>query len=206
MNSDELVASPGTKSDKIRALARAGYLRTEIAKALGIRYQHVRKVLVDAGIKEGLQRRVQLERSPDVIEASSAERRPTPPIVLEKAGFVHAGAWSLVDGKITLVADVPAVPGVYAFVLEDVVVYVGVTQNGLKTRMDQYRRGHARQRTSARVNGLIREALLAGTSVSVFVTTPPELQWNGLPIDGSAGLEVGLIKMIQPIWNMRGIR
>lgn len=35
-----------TKSAKIRALADAGYRRPEIAKFLGIRYQHVRNVLV----------------------------------------------------------------------------------------------------------------------------------------------------------------
>jgi bifunctional DNA-binding transcriptional regulator/antitoxin component of YhaV-PrlF toxin-antitoxin module len=36
-----------TKADKIRALARAGYKRQQIADFLGIRYQHVRNVLVD---------------------------------------------------------------------------------------------------------------------------------------------------------------
>ena len=37
-----------TKSDKIRALGKAGYPRQQIADFLGIRYQHVRNVLVDA--------------------------------------------------------------------------------------------------------------------------------------------------------------
>jgi len=36
-----------TKADKIRALAKAGYKRQQIADFLGIRYQHVRNVLVD---------------------------------------------------------------------------------------------------------------------------------------------------------------
>lgn len=35
-----------TKADKIRALAAAGYSRPKIASFLGIRYQHVRNVLV----------------------------------------------------------------------------------------------------------------------------------------------------------------
>jgi hypothetical protein len=35
-----------TKSAKIRAMARDGMTRYAIAKALGIRYQHVRNVLV----------------------------------------------------------------------------------------------------------------------------------------------------------------
>ena len=34
------------------------------------------------------------------------------------------------------------VPGIYAFVVDDVVVYVGLTQSGLKTRFDQYRLRH----------------------------------------------------------------
>lgn len=37
-----------TKSDKIRALAKAGYARADIARFLDIRYQHVRNVLVHA--------------------------------------------------------------------------------------------------------------------------------------------------------------
>jgi bifunctional DNA-binding transcriptional regulator/antitoxin component of YhaV-PrlF toxin-antitoxin module len=38
-----------TKADKIRALFRAGYSRSEIAGFLGVRYQHVRNVLVQSG-------------------------------------------------------------------------------------------------------------------------------------------------------------
>ncbi len=43
---DEVSVGYRTKSDKIRALSRAGYSRAEIANFLGIRYQHVRNVLV----------------------------------------------------------------------------------------------------------------------------------------------------------------
>ena len=45
----EVVADLPTKAEKIRALARAGYDRTEIAVLLNIRYQNVRNVLVEAG-------------------------------------------------------------------------------------------------------------------------------------------------------------
>ena len=194
-----------TTSDKIRALARAGYLRTEISKLLDIRYQHVRKVLVDAGITDGLQRPVEMERSCDTIEVKPAERESTPPTVLLDAGFQPLGEWRLVDGKIELDSKAPSRPGVYAFILENVVVYVGVTQNGLQTRMDQYRLGNMGQRTNARVNGLIRKALEEGQRVTAMIAIPPAFEWNGLPVDGAAGLEVGLIEMIQPLWNMRGV-
>jgi hypothetical protein len=42
-----VVDNTASVSDNIRALARAGYSRSEIAGLLGKRYQHVRNVLVD---------------------------------------------------------------------------------------------------------------------------------------------------------------
>jgi hypothetical protein len=39
-----------TKSDKIRALAREGAATADIARYLGIRYQHARNVLVERGL------------------------------------------------------------------------------------------------------------------------------------------------------------
>ncbi|HEX4160233.1 MAG TPA: hypothetical protein VHY79_17340 [Rhizomicrobium sp.] len=44
---DALTAGVGTKSEKIRRLGGAGYSRQQIADFLGIRYQHVRNVLID---------------------------------------------------------------------------------------------------------------------------------------------------------------
>ncbi len=49
---DEVADGLTTKADKIRALFRAGYSRSEIAGFLGIRYQHVRNVLVRSGFTE----------------------------------------------------------------------------------------------------------------------------------------------------------
>ena len=46
---NRIVAGLTTKSDKIRALYREGYSRSEIRRFLGIRYQHVRNVLVRDG-------------------------------------------------------------------------------------------------------------------------------------------------------------
>lgn len=48
----QIVAGLTTKSDKIRALYREGYSRSEIRRILGIRYQHVRNVLVRDGCLE----------------------------------------------------------------------------------------------------------------------------------------------------------
>lgn len=49
---DEVAAGLTTKADKMRALFRAGYSRSEIAGFLGVRYQHVRNVLVQSGFME----------------------------------------------------------------------------------------------------------------------------------------------------------
>src|ERR1017187_1374667 len=94
---EEIIRGLATTSDKIRALARAGYLRTAISKFLGVRYQHVRKVLVDVGITEGLQRSVEMKRSTETIEVRPSERVQTPPSVLLAAGFQPVGVWQLVD-------------------------------------------------------------------------------------------------------------
>jgi hypothetical protein len=192
-------------SDKIRALARAGYLRTEISKILDIRYQHVRKVLVDAGVTDGLTRNVDFERPPVAVPLVADPPEPTPGDVLLAAGFRHIGEWrSAGDGEFELTAPTPAEPGVYAFIVDGWVRYVGLTQTGLRTRMGHYRRGHKRQRTSARVKALIAAAIAEGREVKVLVATPEPLAWNGLPVNTAAGLEVGLIRLIRPEWNMLG--
>lgn len=45
--------------------------------------------------------------------------------------------------------------------------------------------------------------LLGPDPIEVFVATPPALEWNGLSIHGSAGLELGLIKAYSLPWNKR---
>lgn len=202
---DQIISGLETTSAKIRALAEAGYDRTEIAEQLGIRYQHVRKVLLDAGITGGLRRQVQAEREPVLVEETPAPRAATASEVLLRAGFQLIGEWrSHSETGIALDAAPPTVPGVYAFALDDVVAYVGLTNNSLKTRLDQYRRGHEGQRTNARLKALITQALLDGRKVKILIAAPEPLEWGGLPVNAAAGLEAGLIEMIRPAWNITG--
>lgn len=84
-------------------------------------------------------------------------------------------------------------------------VYVGLTNNSLKTRFDQYRRGHKGQQTSARLKVLIAKALSDGRNVKVLIATPESLEWGGLPVNAAAGLEAGLIEMIGPAWSIMGV-
>jgi hypothetical protein len=201
----EVVQGLRTKSEKIRALANAGYDRAEIAKYLDIIYQHVRNVLVQSGFTGGLRRDAQAEREPVEVEATPAPREDTSWSVLTEAGFQFIGEWAQdSESLLRLDAKAPSSPGVYAFVVDDIVVYVGLTLSGLKTRFDQYRRGHKGQRTSSRINGRIAETLRAGKQVKVLVATPKPSEWQKLPVNTAAGLEVGLIEMIRPSWNIRG--
>lgn len=208
---EDVTAGLETKSDQIRALARAGYLRTEIASLLSIRYQHVRKVLVDAGITEGFKPReeVRLEREPVVVEHgeddAEEEASTTSWEVLLRAGFHFLGEWRGKDQDFAIDAKAPPDAGVYSFVVDDIVMYVGLTQRGLRSRLDGYRRGNERQKTNARVKALIQDALAAGKRVKVLVATPAAGEWNGLPVNTAAGLEAGLIARIQPAWNILGV-
>lgn len=205
--SDEVVRGLTTTAAKIRALANAGYDRTEISQVLGIRYQHVRNVLLRSGITSGLRRRIDVEREPVTVDAAAPVREDTSWEVLAQAGFESLGEWTKDSaGALSLDGRAPTSPGVYAFVVDDVVVYVGLTLNGLRTRFDQYRRGHKGQRTSARINGLIGRTLLEGRRVKVLAATPEPLEWKELPVNTAAGLEAGLIEMIQPAWNIKGAR
>ena len=148
--------------------------------------------------------RLEVESEPVEVELSD-DTEPVNAEFLLQAGFKLLGVWTQPSaGEILLSAKAPNDPGVYAFILDGVIVYVGLTQTGLRTRLDHYRRGHERQRTSSRVKGLIATALSEKKRVEVLIVIPPALDWNGLPINTAAGLEMGLIKSIKPVWNILG--
>lgn len=188
-----------TKADEIRALALEGLKPGEIAKRLGIRYQHAYNVLnagrdrlppqsapVGGCLKEGLVGK----------PALSVEQ-------LVGGGFRRVSQWMLSDGNLSLEAKVTSDVGVYAFVRSGVALYVGVATMGLSKRLYFYGRPGVSQRTSQRINATIKTALAASEKIEVYVATPPDLEWNGLPVHGSAGLELGLIKKYALPWNMR---
>jgi len=196
----EIVDGLVTKADKIRALDRAGFSRADIARFLDIRYQHVRNTLLpSASCADGS---IGLKRG-----TTTPIARPDPwPIQrLIDAGFHLLGECALSsDGAFGYSAKAPTEAGVYAFTVDGWIRYVGLTRSGLRTRLGHYVYGHSGQKTSARVKGLILQALGEGRRVQVLVATPPNLEWNGLPVDGAAGLETGLIRLIKPDWNQQG--
>lgn len=200
-----------SKSDKIRALAGADYSRVEIAAILGIRYQHVRKVLLDAGISTGLKKvELEVEQSPVVVELTPDEEEPARVEFLTNAGFRILGKWSQPKlDEILLDAAAPRQPGVYAFALDDVIIYVGLTQTTLKTRLDQYRRGHEGQKTSSRVKGLISAALAEGRVVEVLIAVCRLRRLPDGPERMSAlsktGFQVNLVPAVNTCLSWRGV-
>jgi hypothetical protein len=90
----EIINGLTTTADKIRALAHANYDRTETSKILGIRYQHVRHVMLRSGLTGGLRREAEAEREPVEVDAALTPREDTASTVLTEAGFVNIGEWT----------------------------------------------------------------------------------------------------------------
>lgn len=195
-----------TISDSIRELAREGHSTADIARRLGIRYQHVYNVL-----RTDRTRRAQPAEVCDSSVLGLIGPTPSKPQLrvdtLVAGGFSLAGRWTMSDDNL-LVLDrpMPAEIGVYAFAKADVVHYVGVATMGLARRLYFYAKPGITQRTSQRLNKVMKEELQATPSIDIYVAIPPDLEWNGLPVHGSAGLELGLIKKFHLPWNMRSAR
>lgn len=125
---------------------------------------------------------------------------------LLKNGFSYGADWTVTaSGQIELDRPAPDRPGVYVFVENDQVVYIGTTRRRLADRMADYRRGHSGQRTSARIKRALLDSLAASNTLRVLFATPDETEWNGLPVEVAAGLEAGLIARFQPEWNRKGL-
>jgi hypothetical protein len=85
-----LVKDLTTKSAKIRRLAEAGYARADIARFLGIRYQHVRKVLID-GKGETVNKAAEVKPAGNKNAKLDEPRQPLLPETRIKSGFVSVG-------------------------------------------------------------------------------------------------------------------
>lgn len=192
-----------TKSDQIRALGAAGFKPAEIAKQLGVRYQHAYNVLRATYPEKTAIKATSSRTDGKGALPSVALKPPLTVKVLVAGGFVRIGRWALSGDNLTLENPVPKEVGVYAFVKADVAQYVGVATMGLSKRLYFYGRPGISQRTSLRLNAIIKAELHEAADIEIYAALPPDLEWNGLPIHGSAGLELGLIKKYRLPWNTR---
>jgi hypothetical protein len=191
-------------SDNIRALAHEGLSTTEIARRLEIRYQHAYNVLKAGG---KIPTASIIARATTTGGSSRALAPPKPSLTVDQlvaGGFVLSGRWILSDAG-DLVPDrlLPKVVGVYAFAKDGIALYVGLATIGLAKRLYFYGKPGVTQPTSQRLNGIIKNELLTIPYVDIYTAIPPDLEWSGLPVHGSAGVELGLIKKYSLPWNMR---
>jgi hypothetical protein len=144
-------------------------------------------------------------RDPEsIVVEDQAGKPPLTCDTLLGGGFTLIAHWRLsADGRPQLDAFLPKDIGVYAFASAGRVLYVGVATMGLKRRLYLYGKPGPTQRTNQRIQELIREALSAGKEIEVYIALPTDSSWNGLPIHGSAGLELGLIRKYSLAWNKR---
>jgi hypothetical protein len=132
---------------------------------------------------------------------------------IEKLGFREVGNWTLKDEEIFFVPKREQTQKkiVYAFVVDNVVEYVGVTADGaLEERMGGYQNPGKSQFTNIRINGKIKDLLnpKCKKSVIVYAVSNDEIRQNIKEtadfINFAVGLEAGLIKEIKPEWNIKG--
>ncbi|MBB4369124.1 hypothetical protein GGD63_001912 [Bradyrhizobium sp. cir1] len=62
------------------------------------------------------------------------------------------------------------------------------------------------QITNQRLNEMLKSELRLVPHIDVYTAVPPDFECNGLPVHGSAGLELGLIKKYDLPWNVRSAR
>jgi len=116
---DRLTAGLATKSEKMRALARNGARTADIARYLGVRYQHARNVLKEAGLHK-------------VAEDEPGVEPKTP----QSYAWVELGA----DGSLMIPAELLAKAG-----LKPARVHVRLTEDGIEvlSQMAALRRAQA---------------------------------------------------------------
>ena len=121
-------------------------------------------------------------------------------------GFRPAGRWRLVEERPDLVLnDCGALsPVLYAFVIEERVMYVGKTAQSLRRRLYGYKRPGPRQITNIRNNQRIMDALHEGLQVEILVYHDPDpVQHGAFIVNTAAGLEDDIIRTLRPPWNGR---
>lgn len=123
---------------------------------------------------------------------------------LKQIGFKAAGAWTLVENEILceLIEHSTASKVLYAFVVDEQLMYVGKTTQTLRKRMAGYRKPGGTQSTNINNHRNIRDCLANGRQVEVYALPDNGLSFHGpFHLDVAAGLEDSLIRDLSPPWN-----
>src|ERR1700722_13588324 len=123
---------------------------------------------------------------------------------IKAIGFTVAGCWTLSDTALTFeLNDLATARNVlYAFVVDDELMYVGKTVQPLRTRMAGYKNPGPTQSTNIKNNGKIRDTLAQGKRVEILVLPDNGLlHYGGFHVNLAAGLEDSLVRKLMPPWN-----
>ncbi len=123
---------------------------------------------------------------------------------IKAIGFTLAGCWKLSDGRLVFELNefASARNVLYAFVVDDELMYVGKTVQPLRVRMAGYKTPGATQSTNIKNNGKIRETLDQGRHVEILVLPDNGLlHYGGFHVNLAAGLEDSLVRDLMPPWN-----
>jgi len=182
-----------TKSAEIRRLNSEGFTIAEIASKMGIRYQYAYNVLKGNSSPKR-----------ELLKSNIASKPFLDVPTLKRSGFFYADTWRVNElGFLIPSKQLPRDVGVYAFSKDDIIMYIGVATMGLTKRLYFYAKPGPSQKTSLRLNRTICTEIQSGATIDIYVAIPHDLEWNGLPVHGAAGLELGLIKAYTLPWNIR---
>jgi len=116
-------------------------------------------------------------------------------------------------GDPVLSSGTPLESGIYLFVVENRIRYVGSAAKSLSRRMNSYARrqklaAHQKQALSTRPVHVELAKVLAGNhDVEIYtcaIAAGERIVWNRLPVSVRLGLEAALIIDIDPPWNRVG--
>jgi hypothetical protein len=124
---------------------------------------------------------------------------------LKVVGFTVAGCWKLSGDALEFELSVELASArnvLYAFVVDDGLMYVGKTVDTLRKRMYGYKNPGATQSTNIRNNAKIRESLAQGRRVEILALPDNGLlHYGGFHVNLAAGLEDSLVRDLMPTWN-----
>lgn len=137
----------------------------------------------------------------------SLESRKEPLRIIQDMGFEESGYWFLENGEISfsLFKFQKETNVLYAFVVDDQVMYIGKSVQTLGKRMYLYKNCEPSQRTNVRNRAAIKACLEKGLSVKIYAfIQKASMEFKGFPINLAAGLEDNLISALNPDWNKTG--
>jgi len=123
---------------------------------------------------------------------------------IKSIGFTYAGCWKPSDaGPALELTDLATARNVlYAFVVDEDLMYVGKTIQSLRSRMAGYKTPGLTQSTNIKNHAKIRDALAEGKRVDLYVLPDNGLlYYGGFHVNLAAGLEDSLVKQLTPAWN-----